>query len=283
MKARYNMKLLPVFAVIFVLSTALFAANKPNVPEKITDVETIVNNANLVAYYQGKDGRVNVKMTITDKKGQSRLREFNILRTDVKDGGDQKYYVYFLKPADVRKMVFMVHKHVDIEKDDDRWLYLPALDLVRRIAASDKRTSFVGSDFLYEDVSGRNLAEDTHELIKTTDKYYVVKNVPKKPDTVEFSYFDVSIDQKTFVPMKMEFYDKNNKLYRIIESLKVETIEVKEGEKVRKFPTVVKSAVSDLNTGSKTEMEFTNIQYNINLKDIFTERYLRRPPREVKR
>ena len=277
------MKLLPVFAIIFVLSTALFAANEPNVPEKITDVETIVNNANFVAYYQGNDGRAKVKMTITDKKGQARLREFIILRKDIKDGGDQKYYVYFLKPADVRKMVFMVHKHVDIEKDDDRWLYLPALDLVRRIAASDKRTSFVGSDFLYEDVSGRNLAEDTHELIKTTDKYYVVRNVPKKPDTVEFSYFDVSIDQKTFVPMKMEFYDKNNKLYRIIESLKVETIEVKEGEKVQKFPTVVKSVVSDLNTGSKTEMEFTNVQYNINLEDIFTERYLRRPPREAER
>ena len=277
------MKLLPIFAIIFILSTALFATNDSNLPETITNVETIVNKANLTAYYQGNDGKAKVKMTITDKKGQARLREFIILRKDIKDGGDQKYYVYFLKPADVRKMVFMVHKHVDIEKDDDRWLYLPALDLVRRIAASDKRTSFVGSDFLYEDVSGRNLAEDTHELIKTTDKYYVVRNVPKKPDTVEFSYFDVSIDPKTFVPMKMEFYDKNNKLYRIIESLKVETVEVKEGEKVQKFPTVVKSVVSDLNTGSKTEMEFTNVQYNINLKDIFTERYLRRPPREVKR
>jgi len=222
-------------------------------------------------------------MTITDKKGQSRIREFIILRKDVKDGGDQKYYVYFLKPADVRKMVFMVHKHTDIKKDDDRWLYLPGLDLVKRIAASDKRTSFVGSNFLYEDVSGRNLQEDTHELIETTDKYYVVKNVPKKPDTVEFSYFNVSIDRKTFVPMKMEFYDKKNKLYRIIESQKVEIIEVKEGEEILKFPTVVKSVVSDLNTGSKTVMEFTNVKYNINLKDIFTERYLRRPPREAKR
>ena len=214
-------------------------------------------------------------MTITDKKGQTRLREFIILRKDIKDGGDQKYYVYFLKPADVRKMVFMVHKHTDIKKDDDRWLYLPGLDLVKRIAASDKRTSFVGSNFLYEDVSGRNLAEDTHELIETTDKYYVVKNIPKKSDTVEFSYFNVSIDRKTFVPMKMEFYDKKNKLYRIIESQKVETIQ--------KFPTVVKSVVSDLNTGSKTVMEFTNVKYDINLKDIFTERYLRRPPKEAKR
>jgi len=180
-------------------------------------------------------------------------------------------------------MVFMVHKHADINKDDDRWLYLPGLDLVKRIAASDKRTSFVGSDFLYEDVSGRNLAEDAHELIETNDKYYVVRNVPERPDTVEFSSFNVWIDRKTFIPMKMEFYDSKNKLYRIIESQKVEPIEVKEGERIQKFPTVVKSVVSDLSTGSKTEMEFTDVAYNINLEDIFTERYLRRPPREAQR
>lgn len=267
------MKLLPVFAVMFMFSAVLLATNGQEQPEKIPDVETIVNKANIVAYYQGDDGKAKVKMTITDKRGQVRNREFIILRKDIKDGGDQMYYVYFLRPADVRKMVFMVHKHADITKDDDRWLYLPALDLVKRIAASDKRTSFVGSDFLYEDVSGRNLNEDTHQLIETTDKYYVVKNVPKEPDTVEFSYYNVWIDRRNFVPMKMEFYDKNGKLYRVIESQKVQTIQG--------FPTVVKSIVSDLNTGSKTEMEFTDVKYNIGLKDIFTERYLRRPPREA--
>lgn len=277
------MKLLPVLTIIFTFSAIVFAADDPNANKKNIDVETIVNKANLMAYYQGNDGKAKVSMTITDKKGLSRIREFIILRKDIEDGGNQKYYVYFLKPADVRKMVFMVHKNADLEKDDDRWLYLPGLDLVKRIAASDKRTSFVGSDFLYEDVSGRNLAEDAHELIETTDKYYVVKNVPKKPDTVEFSYFNVSIDCNTFMPIKMEFYDKQNKLYRIIESQKVETIEAKEGENIQKFPTVVKSVVSDLNTGSKTVMEFTDVKYNINLDDIFTERYLRKPPREAER
>ena len=115
------MKLLPI-TIMFIFSTIVFAANDSNTPEKITDVETIVNKANLIAYYQGGDGKAKVKMTITDKKGRSRIREFIILRKDLKDGGDQKYYVYFLKPADVRKMVFMVHKHTDIKKDDDRWL-----------------------------------------------------------------------------------------------------------------------------------------------------------------
>ena len=265
-------------ALILSFTAPVLAVEKP-----VTDVETIVSKANLVAYYQGQDGKAKVKMTITDKKGRSRIREFIILRKDTKDGGDQNYYVYFLKPADVRKMVFMVHKHTDLKTDDDRWLYLPSLDLVKRIAASDKRTSFVGSDFLYEDVSGRNLLEDTHELIDTTDKYYIVKNVPENPDSVEFGYYNVSISRETFVPMKMEFYNKQNKLYRTIETQKVEIIEAKEGEQTNKFPTVVKSVVKDLNSGSTTEMEFTNIKYNINLKDIFTERYLRRPPREATR
>jgi hypothetical protein len=256
-----------VITIILAVSPSLFAA------DEAPDVQTIVNKANIVAYYQGDDGRAKVNMVITDKQGQTREREFIILRKDVKDGGDQNYYVYFLKPADVRKMVFMVHKHADVKKDDDRWLYLPSLDLVKRIAASDKRTSFVGSDFLYEDVSGRSLEEDTHELIKKTDELFVVKNMPKQPDAVEFSYYNVLINRKNFVPMKMEYYDKSNKLYRTIESVKIED--------VQGFPTVVKSVVSDLRTGSKTEMEFSDVKYNINLEDIFIERYLRRPPREA--
>jgi hypothetical protein len=127
---------------------------------------------------------------------------------------------------------------------------------------------------LYEDVSGRSLEEDTHELIETSEKVFVIKNIPKKPDTVEFGYFNVSIDRKNFVPMKMEFFDKEGKLYRVIESKKV--------EKIQDFYTVIKSEVRDLKKESKTEMEFSGVQYNIKLKeDIFAERYLRRPPREA--
>jgi len=138
------MKLIYTTAFVLVLSIPAFAQEKAKPAAETTQVpsvDEIVNKANLMAYYQGNDGKAKVKMTITDKKGRTRNREFIILRKDIKDGGDQKYYVYFLKPADVRKMVFMVHKHTDIKKDDDRWLYLPGLDLVKRIAAGDKRTN----------------------------------------------------------------------------------------------------------------------------------------------
>ena len=268
------MRKILITILVLGFSLPLPAAEQKGPADPTPDVRTIVKKANLAAYYQGDDGKAKVKMTITSKQGKKQYREFIILRKDVKDGGDQKYYVYFHRPADVRKMAYMVHKHADLKKDDDRWLYMPALSLVRRIAAGDKRTSFVGSDFLYEDVSGRSLEEDTHELVETTDTLFMVKNVPKKPKSVEFSYFNVAIDRKTFIPMKMEFYDKKDKLYRVIESRKV--------EKIQAYPTVVKSVVTNLQTGGKTEMEFSDVKYDMKLKDsIFTERYLHRPPREA--
>jgi hypothetical protein len=237
------------------------------------NVDDIVKKANLAAYYQGDDGKAHVKMIITDNQGREREREFVILKKDKVEGGDQYYYVYFSFPADVRKMSFMVWKHPG--KDDDRWLYLPALDLVKRIAASDKRSSFVGSDFLYEDVSGRGTEEDDHEFIEENDEFYVLKNMPKNPGSVEFDFYKVWIDKTTFIPKKAEYYDKNGKLSRIVEALKIED--------VGGYPTILKSKITNLDTGSSTVLDFTNVEYNLGFtENIFTERYLRRPPKEAK-
>ena len=249
------------------LTVSLQAAEAPAVDE-------IIDRANLAAYYAGDDGRAEVMMTITDAQGRTRKRDFVILRRDVADGGQQQFYVYFKKPSDVRKMVFMVHKYID--QDDDRWLYLPALDLVKRIAASDKRTSFVGSHFLYEDVSGRSVKEDIHKLVETTADYYVLKSIPKDPAGVEFSYYTTWVDKQNFMPVKAEYHDKDGRKYREVESLQIKN--------VQGFPTVVKARVRDLASGGATVSVFKNIKYNIGLKDqIFTERYLRRPPREVRK
>jgi len=234
-------------------------------------VDDVVKNTNHASYYQGKDGRARVKMTITDNQGRTREREFTILRMNVDDQDkEQKFYVYFHLPADVREMVFMVWKHVGA--DDDRWLYLPALDVVKRIAASDERTSFVGSDFYYEDVSGRGLEEDTHELIETTDNYYVLKNTPKDPASVEFDSYTMHIHKTTFIPVKVE-YEKGGKVYRVAEALKVDDIQ---GHK-----TVTKSRMKDLNSGSETVLEYASVTYDTGLpEELFSERYLRKAPRK---
>jgi outer membrane lipoprotein-sorting protein len=257
----------------FFLIISLAAISVQGMAEDLS-VDEIVNRANLAAYYGGDDGRSRVTMTITDSQGRKRMRQFIILRKDKQDGGEQFFYVYFKKPSDVRKMVFMVHKHLD--RDDDRWLYLPALDLVKRIAASDKRTSFVGSDFFYEDVSGRGVDEDEHQLLRSDDKFYLIESRPKDPGSVEFSRYQVWIDKQTFMPVKAEYYDKENTLYRRVEALEIKA--------VQGFPTVLKSRVENLAAGGNTVSEFSRIKYDIGLRaNIFTERYLRRPPRQARR
>jgi outer membrane lipoprotein-sorting protein len=210
-------------------------------------------------------------MTITDGRGRTRDREMTILRRDVVKGGDQKFFVYFTRPSDVRNMAYLVWKHTG--KDDDRWLYQPALDLVKRIAAGDKRTSFVGSDFLYEDVSGRGVEEDAHELLRTEEKAYVIRNTPKDKGGVEFAHYDVWIDRGTFLPVKAEYFDRGGKGYRLVEALEVKDIQGK--------PTVTKSKASNLETGGSTVSEFREVKYDIGLPDdIFSERYLRQAPRQ---
>ncbi|MCK5081560.1 MAG: outer membrane lipoprotein-sorting protein [Candidatus Omnitrophica bacterium] len=232
-------------------------------------VDQIIEKANIAAYYRGADGVSDVRMSITDSQDRKRVREFRILRLTLEQGGDQKFYVYFKKPADVSKMVFMVWKHLD--SDDDRWLYLPALDLVRRIAASDNRSSFVGSHFVYEDVSGRGIEADTHELMETDDKYYKIKNVPKDVKGVEFKYYLIWIDKTDFIPMKAEYYNDQDQMVRTIEALEVEDIDG--------HPTVTRSLARDMERGGETTMDFTNTRYEVGLtEDVFTERFLRRAP-----
>lgn len=261
-----------VFIIIF---TGLLGA----APAFAMTADEIVERSNLAYYYAGDDGRAELTMTITDRRGRVRLREMTLLRKDLKDGGRQNFYVYFRKPADVSGMVFMVWKQV--KGDDDRWLYIPAIDLVKRIAASDKRSSFAGGVFTYEDVSGRRTADDSHELMGEEDlngrAVYVIKNTPRDAGEVEFSYYIARIDKETYLPVKGEYYDKSGgKLYR--------TITVEKTGLVDGIPTVLRAAAEDLEKGLKTTVEFRDVAYNVGLKKrIFSERYLRRPPKEVKR
>lgn len=250
-------------AMLFILQNSVQA-------EDLTDADAIVAKANLAAYYAGDDGRSEVRMLIRDAQGREQIRQFTVLRRDVADAGDQEFMVFFSRPSDVRGTVYLVEKHT--ARDDDRWLYLPGLDLVKRISAGDKRTSFVGSHYFYEDVSGRLPAADKHELVETTDQYYVLKHTPEDSREVEFASYKTWIDKQTLLPMKIEYSNANGKVYRRVEAQKVETFQG--------HPTVTRTLVSDLAGGGETEMMFRYINYDLGLPDaIFSERSLRNPPR----
>ncbi|MDX1695330.1 MAG: outer membrane lipoprotein-sorting protein [Ketobacteraceae bacterium] len=258
----------------------LFAfCNTAIAADDLTDADTIVRKANHVAFYQGTDGKATARMLIVDSQDRKQFRQFSIARKDINDGGDdghadgdQSFFVYFHRPADVKKTAFLVNKHLD--RDDDRWLYLPSLDLVKRIAAGDKRTSFVGSHFYYEDVSGRQLDEDHHRLKETTNKHYVIEAKPKKPDSVEFSSYQVWINKENFVPEKTVYFDQQGKAYRTVEAVEIET--------VQGFPTATKMRIDDQKSGGYTLMELRDIHYDVGLSaDHFSERSLRNPPPDL--
>jgi hypothetical protein len=239
--------------------------------DPLTSADEVVSRANLAAYYGGADGRSEVRMIISDAQGREQRRQFTVLRRDVEDAGDQQFLVVFSQPSDVRDTVFLVDKH--ITRDDDRWLYLPGLDLVKRISAGDKRTSFVGAHYFYEDVSGRRPSEDTHEFVETTDAFYVLKHAPVDPQSAEFVSYVTWIDRETFLPMKIEYTNAAGDVYRRVEVSSVETIDG--------HPTVTVSRVTDLLSGGKTDMQFRYIAYDLGIPaDVFTERSLRSPPRE---
>jgi outer membrane lipoprotein-sorting protein len=260
-----------VFVIAQVITLVFMATSFVEAAE--LDGAEIIERSNKAYYYSGKDGRASLKMTITDRAGRVRTREMTLLRLDITEGGAQRYYVYFRRPADIAGMVFMVWKNID--KDDDRWLYIPAIDLVKRVAAKDKRSSFAGSHFTYEDVSGRTTTEDTHELVRDGEvngrSAYVIKNTPKDAASVEFAYYLSWIDKVTYLPVKGEYFNKAGKSYRVI------TIE--ETKDIQGIATVTKAKVEETGRGT-TIVEFSDVKYDIGLsKKTFTERSLRRPPR----
>jgi len=242
------------------------------------EAEEIMRRSALVQFYSGNDMRANVTMRLLSKDGGERVRELIMTRRNVKAGGDQKYFILFRQPADVRDMTFLVWKYP--QRDSDRWLYIPAIKLVKRIAANDKRSSFVGSDFSYEDVSGRAAEEDNHTLLRE-EKYggkevLVIKSVPKDEKSADFGYKVSWIDKGNFVLWKEEYYDKRGALFKVFTADEVKPIQG--------FPTTVKRTMKNVQTGHWTEAAYGEVKYNLGLADgVFSERSLRNPPKELVR
>jgi hypothetical protein len=255
-------------------ASAAYKANAKDTSETSVNAEQLVKASLHANYYAGNDRITQGKMTITDSQGNVRIREFKVLRLngEIREPaheGDQHYFVKFSNPNDLNGVVFRVKKN--IAANDDRFLYLPKIDLVRRIAAGDKRTSFVGSDVLYEDVSGRHLHEDTHTIDSESKSYHVIKSVPKDPSQVEFSAYKTWIHKASKLALKREYYDAQGKVYRKIKAKKVAQIDG--------IPTIMESVVTDLNTGSVTSVVCSDVSYKNQLEiDLFSERFMRNPP-----
>lgn len=258
------MQKLALFALILVVALAA-------VPAAAQDATELMKSAHLKMYYPGDDGSAEVRMVITDKRGKTREREFTILRKDFAEGGEQRYYVYFYAPNDVRRTTFMAWKNPD--GDDSRWIFVPALDLVKPLSANDKKSSFVGSDFAYEDVSGRHWSEDRHSLLgeETLGDWtcWKIESVP-----VEDDYFAKKIswiDQESGLVVREEYYDDKGEQLKLFEVLEIQDVDG--------IPTATERRMTTPRKDNFTVISFTDPKYDVGIsEDIFSERYLKSPP-----
>ena len=272
---------LVVLLVILGCAFATPVRAQGNVPEglKALTASEIVERSQQAFYYPGADLKAKVTMDLITDTGKKRTRVLTMLRKNDPKSKDQKYFLYFHEPGDVRRTAFLVWKYP--EKDDDRWIFIPAVNMVRRVAASDSRSSFVGSDFTYEDVSGRDLAADTHTLLgeeKLGDSdCYVIQSVPKT--SADYTKKLAWIDKKTFLPLKEEYYDAQNEVARVFTAEKIEEIPAGEGDGKLTYPTATKRTMKNVKSGHRTEVALVDVAYNVGMEDgIFTERSLQSPP-----
>jgi len=244
-----------------------------------------------MSYYQGKDMKARCVLSIEARKGRVRTREFTLLRLDMegrgksKDesgearesvgrwarSGRQRLYLYFHHPDDVKGMSLLTWRSRGAP--DARWLYLPALDLVKRIAPGDGRTRFAGSDFFYQDLSGRDPEDDAYVLRETTDDYYLLDATPVDAGSVKYVRVEAWIHRQSYLPVRLTYYDRKGQAYRKYETLEVKTIQ---GRQV-----ATKVRMSDLKRGRSSTIEYSRISFDSGIKtEVFAERYLRMPPAE---
>nr|MCR5003484.1 outer membrane lipoprotein-sorting protein [Bacteroidales bacterium] len=206
-----------------------------------------------------------MELTLQKKTGNSRMRKLQSWAVD--EGKDSKKIMFFTYPGDVKGTGFLTWDYDQIGKDDDKWLYLPAMKKTRRISGSSSKTDyFMGTDFTYDDMGDRNVDEDEHtflrEEMRDGQKCWVVESKPK--DTREiYSRKVMWIRQDCCITVYVEFYDKLDKLHRVLS--------VSDIKKVSGFWTSCQMVMKNVQTGHRTTILIKNPTYNEKVdKGMFT-------------
>lgn len=206
-----------------------------------------------------------MQLTLVKKNGDKRERKMVSWAMD--EGKDTKKIMFFTYPGDVKGTGFLTWDYDQTGKEDDKWLYLPAMKKTRRISGSSSKTDyFMGTDFTYDDMGGRNVDDDTHKLLReeTRDgrKCWVVESVPKDAREI-YSRKLTWIRQDCDTAVYVEFYDKLDKLHRVMT--------VQDVQKVQGFWTVMKMEMKNVQNGHSTQITVTGPKYEIAVdKSLFT-------------
>ena len=258
MKNLINIKIHTLMIIVAMLSWACpaVAMDGVQIAQKVVDRN------------DGQDVTSKIRMLLIDKRGNKRFRN---LITVVKKYGDlSKSYMRFTSPADIDGTSFLTWENKD--RDDDQFLYLPALQRVRRIVSSQKSNRFVNTDYTYEDLQSREVAQDTHTILREEkiDTYdcWVLESIPKRLDDSQYGKRIIWVIKEIYLPLKIEFYDKRNRLFKIFTGKKI--------QKIDGIWTILDAEMNDLKKEHRTLMKTDEVQYNRNVPDeVFTKGYMK--------
>lgn len=252
---------------LIIVAIFLAAATSTFAQEKITGLKVIENVYELPT---GKDTQTDLTMTLINSRGDKRVRK---IKQFIKDFGKiEKKIMFFTSPADVRNTSFMNWSYDKEGKDDDQWIYLPALKKVKRISSDSKSDYFMGSDFTYDDLGDRYPSEDSHKLLKEEnvkgEDCYVVESIPKEEEYM-YSRTVTWIIKDKWIGLKKEFYDEDGELLKILT--------VKKYEKISGYWTILQTEMRNVQKDHTTKMELKNVIIDSGIPDNkFTERMMKR-------
>jgi hypothetical protein len=225
----------------------------------------------------GRDSRAEMRMRLYDRHGRVRERSMTLLARRGTGGDGDKTLVRFTYPNDIKNTAFLVWEHA--AGDDERFLYLPALGRVRRIAGEEKQESFVGSDLSYEDIGGRDIADYTYAFTDANASW-TAPDGSKHPAwgleaRAKDSYADyprsVSLVRKdNFIVMHADVFNPRGE--------RVKVFEVKKLDRIDGIWTTLSLEVANERDRTRTELETTSVRYNVGLSDSdFSRRRLEQP------
>lgn len=209
-----------------------------------------------------------VRMLLIEKNGSTSER---ILEMFGKKGSDglTRSLIVFHRPASVKDTRFLVLEQKG--RPDDKFIYLPALRRVRRIAAEEGGQSFMGSDFTYDDMSSRDIDDDVHTLLREENldgvTCYVVKSVPTDAKNSQYHHRVSWVRKDNFIPIRVEMYEDEKTILKVLAIEKL--------EKIEGIWTPMVTVMKNVKTGHATRLEIQKIKYNEELPDaLFSQKFL---------
>ena len=210
-----------------------------------------------------------MEMILIDKQGNNRVRKMKTYTMD--KGQDTQSVIFFLSPADVRNTAFLTYDYGDSSKDDDQWLYLPALKKTKRIASSDKSSSFMGSDFTYSDMTSRDIHDYTYRIAKETTvrdhKVWVMESIPKTQKTIDETGYT-----KSYMFVRQDNFVVVRALHILKETGKKKYLDVKKLEEIDGIwvaTEIEMKTTQDKNTLHKTILKLDDVKFNQDMDDAF--------------